>query len=191
MEHRGISADQTTYCAALHSCIQTQRWNKAIAILSMMHEEGFAATLSDYYVMISYYADEAKWEDALTLFLTMQKLDQRVDEHCCHALMKAFEMAAVDGMAMELLNSMWEEDIQVKMETYLSALNIFSEARRWDDALTAMSQMVQYYRVIPYELKRRVLTAAKGSAEEVVISKFESFFQGCKTVDEFGFENWE
>eukprot|EP00210_Caulerpa_lentillifera_P005247 g5014.t1 len=185
MEDYGIPVDQLTYCATLHSCLQTQLWKKAIEILSNMHEKGLAANVEDYYAMITYYGEKAEWEEALTLFLTMQKLGQSVDEYCCHALMRAFELAGISDMAMELLNSMWEENIFVQIETYLSAISAFTYHGKWEEVLKVVGRMINTFDAIPQETKRQILTAAQDSADKNVINKLELLFQGCRVGKEF------
>lgn len=177
MEESGIVADQITFCSALHSCLETGCWETAFAIVSKMHEREFAASVSDYHRLIEFYAGNAQWKAALDLFITMQQLGQQVDEHCCEALMKAFEAALIADMAMELLRSMWEEGINVKMGTYLSALRTLATKGHWEQTLETMNTMVRSHHAIPEEAKHFILKTVRFSAGKTVISQIEALFE--------------
>eukprot|EP00210_Caulerpa_lentillifera_P004579 g4369.t1 len=176
LEECGIVADQITYCSALHSSIEIELWEVAVMILSKMHDQEFAANVSDYYKMIDHYAENADWESALELFITMQRLEQQVDENCCAALMKAFESVAIADMAMELLRSMWEENINVTLETYMSAIRTLSAKRKWEHILRVMNKMLLSFDKIPKEAKDFILRTAQDSANRMVITRLEEFF---------------
>lgn len=177
MEESGIVADQITFCSALHSCLETGRWETAFGIVSKMHEMEFAASVSDYHRLIEYYADNTQWKAALDLFITMQQLEQQVDEHCCEALMKAFEAASIADMAMELLRSMWEESINVKMGTYVSALKTLATNGHWEQTLETINTMARSGHAIPEEAKHFILQNVRCSAGKTVINQFLEFFE--------------
>eukprot|EP00210_Caulerpa_lentillifera_P005232 g4999.t1 len=176
MVTKGIKADRTVYYSALNSCVKTECWEEAEGVLSIMHGEGFAASLENYTAMIKYYGENGDVQTAIDLFIKMQELNQCVDEHCCHALMKAFELADNSEMVAELLNCMWEEGIRVKLFTYVSALRVFSPKGQWKPSYTIFKEMVLDHDVIPEEAKSLILTAAKASNKTEIAKSLEDLF---------------
>eukprot|EP00210_Caulerpa_lentillifera_P005233 g5000.t1 len=176
MVTKGIKADRTIYYSALNSCVKTECWEEAEGVLSIMHGEGFSATLENYTAMIKHYGKNGKVQTAIDLFIKMQELNQCVDEHCCHALMKAFELANNLEMVAELLNCMWEEGIRVKLSTYVSALRIFAPKGQWKSSYTIFKEMVLDYDTIPDEAKGLILTAAKASKKTEIAKNLEDLF---------------
>eukprot|EP00210_Caulerpa_lentillifera_P009645 g9201.t1 len=176
MKDQGIEGDRAVYCSALHSCIQLQSWNEAETVLSIMHGKGFATSLANYAVMINYYGEMGQMENAANLFIELQELDQKVDQQCCHALMRAFELAENDDMAMDLVYSMWDTEISVEMPTYISALRIFALKGKWRKSLKILKRMAIDGNSIPEEAKELILKAARSSDNEIVVKKLEDVF---------------
>eukprot|EP00210_Caulerpa_lentillifera_P009644 g9200.t1 len=176
MKDRGIEGDRAVYCSALHSCIQTQSWNEAELVLSIMHGKGFATSLENYAVMINYFGETRRMKSALNLFIEMQDLDQKVNRECCHSLMRAFELAERDDMAMDLLKSMWEAEISVEMPTYISALTVFALKDNMEDSLVTLERMTPDFRSISGDTKELILAAAKSSNSEIIVKNVEEFF---------------
>eukprot|EP00210_Caulerpa_lentillifera_P004569 g4359.t1 len=172
----GFEGDCAVYCSALFSCIQIHSWKEAETIISIMHGKGFAASLANYAVMINYYGQTGQMQNAVNLFVKMQELDQKVDQQCCHALMRAFESAENDDMAMELVYSMWDTEISVEMPTYISALRIFALKGKWRQSLKILKRMAIDRNSIPEEAKELILKAAKFSNSEIVVKKLEDVF---------------
>eukprot|EP00210_Caulerpa_lentillifera_P004571 g4361.t1 len=141
-----------------------------------MHGKGFAASLANYAMMINYYGEMGQMENAVNLFIELQELDQKVDQQCYHALMRAFELAENDDMAMDLVYSMWDTEISVKMPTYISALRIFALKGKWRQSLKILKRMAIDRNSIPEEAKELILTAAKFSNNEVIVKKLEDVF---------------
>eukprot|EP00210_Caulerpa_lentillifera_P005231 g4998.t1 len=173
---RGVEVDRAVYYSVLNSCLKTESWEEAERILSIIHGKGFAATLENYSAMIDHYGEKGEAQTAVDLFITIQELNQCVDEHCCHALMKAFERVNSLEMVAELLNCMWEEGIRVKMSTYVSALRVFASKGQWKPSLTILKRMVLDYDVIPEEAKALILTAATESNEIEIARTLEDLF---------------
>eukprot|EP00210_Caulerpa_lentillifera_P004573 g4363.t1 len=176
MMDQGFEGDRAVYCAALHSCIHLQSWNEAATIISIMHGKGFAASPANYAMMINYYGEMGQMENAVNLFIELQELDQKVDQQCCHALMRAFELAENDDMAIDLVYSMWDTEISVEMPTYISALRIFALKGKWRQSLKILKRMAIDRNSIPEEAKELILTAAKFSNNEIIVKKLEDVF---------------
>eukprot|EP00210_Caulerpa_lentillifera_P005230 g4997.t1 len=176
MVTKGIKADRAVYYSALNSCVKTECWEEAEGVLSIMHGEGFPATLEKYTAIIDYYGEKGEVQIAMDLFTKMQELNQCVDEHCCHALMKAFERVNSLEMVVELLNCMWEEGIRVKMSTYVSALRVFASRGQWKPSLTIFKRMVHDYDTIPEEAKALILRTTKESNETEIAKTLEDLF---------------
>eukprot|EP00210_Caulerpa_lentillifera_P005234 g5001.t1 len=176
MVTKGIKADRTIYYSALNSCVKTECWEEAEGVLSIMHGEGFSATLENYTAMIEHYGKNGEVQTAIDLFIKMQELNQCVDEHCCHALMKAFEFADNLEMVAELLNCMREEGVRVKLSTYISALRVFAPKGQWKPSYTIFKEMVLDYGVIPEEAKGLILAAAKASNKTEIAKSLEDLF---------------
>eukprot|EP00210_Caulerpa_lentillifera_P004570 g4360.t1 len=182
MRHHGFDGDRAAYCSALHSYIKLGSWDKAETILSIMHEKGYASSLANYTKMIYHYGETGRMENALNLFIELQKLTQKIDQRCCHALMRAFELAENDDMAMDLLESMWEAEISVEMPTYVSALSVFALKGNWKHSLATLKQMAVSVNWIPEEAKELILKAAKASNKNIIVKKLEEVFNN-DTVD--------
>eukprot|EP00210_Caulerpa_lentillifera_P005241 g5008.t1 len=173
---RNLAVDRVAYYSALTSCVKSKSWKEAERVLFIMHEKGFAATLENYSAMIKHYGEKGEVQTAVNLFIKLQEMNQCVDKHCCHALMKAFELANNLEMVVELLNCMWEEDIPVKMDTYLSSLRVFALKGQWKPSLTILKRMVLDYDRIPKEAKSLILTAAKTSNKTEIVKQLEDLF---------------
>jgi len=102
MEERGLKGDRAVYFSALNCCLHTKSWQTAESVFSVMHGKGFAATLENYTIMLEYYGEQGQVENAVNLFIKLQDLGQKVDQVCCHALMKVFEVAGRDDLAANL-----------------------------------------------------------------------------------------
>eukprot|EP00210_Caulerpa_lentillifera_P005235 g5002.t1 len=175
-ETKGVEVDRAVYYSVLNSCLKTESWKEAERVLSIIHGKGFAATLENYSVMIDHYGERGAAQTAMDLFIKMQELNQCVDEHCCHALMKAFERVNSLEMVVELLNCMWEEGIRVKMSTYVSALRVFASRGQWKPSLTILKRMVHDYDTIPEEAKALILRTTKESNETEIAKTLENLF---------------
>lgn len=176
MTEQGIEGDRAVYCSALHSCLQTNTWKEAETILSLMHGKGFAASLANYATMIAYYGENGQLDKAVSLFIELQELEQRVDQRCCHALMRGFEVSKKDDMAMKLMESMWDAGIQVEMSTYISALRVFALTGKWRHTLSTLKTLATDYNSIPEEAKNLILTAVKASNKESIVKRLEDVF---------------
>eukprot|EP00210_Caulerpa_lentillifera_P004574 g4364.t1 len=176
MKDQGIDGDRAVYCSALHACIQTQRWDDAETTMSIMHGKGFATSLENYAVMINHYGETGQMKNALNVFIELQELEQKVDQRCCLALMRAFELAERDDMALDLLKSMWEAEISVEMPTYISALRVFALKGNWQHSLSTLKRMAVNVNWIPEEAKELILAAAKSSKKDIIVKKLENVF---------------
>eukprot|EP00210_Caulerpa_lentillifera_P005178 g4950.t1 len=176
MLSRGVEGDRVLYLSALNSCIKIESWKEAEYVLSVMHGRGFAATLTHYTAIIDHYGEKGEVQAAVDLFVELQELNQCVDEHCCHALMKAFELANSADMVMELLTCMWDAEVRVKMSTYISALRVLALKGEWQPSLTILKRMVRDYDMIPEEAKGLILTAAKTSNKTEIAKRLEDLF---------------
>lgn len=176
MTEQGIEGDRAVYCSALHSCLQTNTWKEAEAILFLMHGKGFAASLANYATMITYYGENGELDKAVNLFIELQELEQKVDQSCCHALMRGFEVAEKADMAMQLMESMWDTGIQVGMPTYISALRVFALTGQWRHTLSTLKTLATDYDSIPEEAKNLILTSVKASNKENIVKRLEDVF---------------
>eukprot|EP00210_Caulerpa_lentillifera_P005240 g5007.t1 len=176
MVTKGIEVDRTVYYSALNSCVKIGSWKEAKGVLSIMHGKGFPASLESYTTMIDHYGANGEMQTAVDLFVKMQELNQCVDEHCCHALMKAIELADNSEMVAELLNCMWKEGIRVKLSTYVSALRVFAPKGQWKPSYAIFKEMVLDHDVIPEEAKGLILTAAKASNKTEIAKSLEDLF---------------
>eukprot|EP00210_Caulerpa_lentillifera_P005237 g5004.t1 len=176
-ETRGVEVDRAVYYSVLNACLKTESWEEAERVLSIMHGKGFAATLENYSAMIKHYGKNDEAQTAADLFITMQEMNQYVDEHCRHTLMNAFELANYSEMAEVLLNCIWEEKFRAKLSTYVSALRVFALKGQKKPPLTIFKRMVPDYDVmIPEEAKNLILTAAKAFNQTEIEKRLDNFF---------------
>jgi len=176
MEERGVKGARAVNFSALNCCLHTKSWKSAELVLSVMHAKGIAATLESYRLMLEYYGEQGRVDNAVNLFIKLQDLGQKVDQECCHALMEVFEVAERGDMVIMLLNAMWDEKICVQMSTYISALRVFAKTSQWKQSLSILKRIVREHDVIPEEARQLVLQVARASNNEMIVKKLEDVF---------------
>lgn len=141
MRSIGIKPDQVTYTSVLCSCEKSAQWSKAEEILDEAHAHRFVGPPSVYCELMIFYATNKASGAAIELFLTMQMAGVEADVHTCRALMQALEAGGNSDMALELLDSMEENEIPIDIETYNLALRALAVNSEWQQALHVLKKI--------------------------------------------------